>query len=41
MSETIDIVATVDTDAEAQCDKEDINSIFYAPGTVLLENTGT
>lgn len=39
MGEFIDIVTTADPDIEASC-SEDINGVFYAPGTILLENIG-
>lgn len=35
----IDVVTKVDPDMEASC-SEDVNGVFYAPGTVLLENIG-
>ncbi|KAJ5792033.1 uncharacterized protein N7503_008011 [Penicillium pulvis] len=37
MHEIIDIVTTADPDMEASC-SEDVSGVFYAPGTVLLEN---
>lgn len=40
MREMIDIVTTADPDMEASCSEEGVNGIFYAPGTMLLENIG-